>query len=83
VRTLGERLVEGLGELPGVLEVRGRGLMVAAELSVSAPELVRRALHEQRLVVNATGPATLRLLPPLVVSEAEIDDALSRLKSLL
>ena len=39
------------------------------------PEMARRALLEQRLVVNATGPATIRLEPPLVVSEAEIDEA--------
>jgi acetylornithine/succinyldiaminopimelate/putrescine aminotransferase len=49
---------------------------------VSAPELARRALLEERLVVNATGPGTIRFEPPLVVSDAEIDDALSRLHSL-
>ena len=42
-----------------------------------APELARRALLEQRLVLNATGPATIRLEPPLVVGEQEIDEALS------
>ena len=47
-----------------------------------APELARRALLEQRLVVNATGPATIRLEPPLIVSEEEIDDALARLEAL-
>ena len=40
------------------------------------PELARRALLEQRLVVNATGPGTIRLEPPLIVSEEEIDEAL-------
>ena len=58
--------------------------MVAAELARDdAPELARRALLEQRLIVNATGPSTLRFLPPLVVSPPEIDDALSRLGALL
>ena len=42
--------------LPHVLSVRGRGLMLACELDVAAPEVVRRALLEQRLVLNATGP---------------------------
>jgi acetylornithine/succinyldiaminopimelate/putrescine aminotransferase len=83
VRELGERLLEGARELPGVRAARGRGLMVAFDLDADAPELARRALLEQRLVVNATGPATLRLLPPLVVSQAEIDDALARLRALL
>ncbi len=79
---LGSRLAEGLRELPGVREVRGRGLMLAIELD-DAPGLVRRALLEKRLVLNATGPTTVRFLPPLVVGEAEIDDALTRLGSLL
>ena len=81
---LGQRLADGLRALPGVASVRGRGLMLAAELAEGgAPDLVRRALLEQRLVVNATGPTTVRFLPPLVVSEGQIDDALGRLRALL
>jgi acetylornithine/succinyldiaminopimelate/putrescine aminotransferase len=83
VRELGERLAEGLAELPRVRGVRARGLMVAADVDADAPQLARRALLEQRLVINATGPRTLRFLPPLVVDEAQIDDALDRLRSLL
>jgi predicted acetylornithine/succinylornithine family transaminase len=79
VRELGHRLHAGLERLPHVLSVRGRGLMLACEVDVPAAEVVRRALLEQRLVVNATGPTTIRLLPPLIVSEADIDDALARL----
>jgi acetylornithine/succinyldiaminopimelate/putrescine aminotransferase len=84
VRVLGSRLAEGLERLPYVTSVRGRGLMLAIDLRESspAPELARRALLEQRLVVNATGPATVRLEPPLIVSEQEIDDAVSRLEAL-
>jgi acetylornithine/N-succinyldiaminopimelate aminotransferase len=44
---------------------------------------VRRALLEQRLVCNATGPETIRLLPPLTVGEAEADEAVARLGALL
>ncbi len=84
VRELGARLAEGLARLPGVVEVRGRGLMLACDFEAGGvPELVRRALLEQRLVLNATGPATLRLLPPLTIGEAEADDALARLRALL
>jgi acetylornithine/N-succinyldiaminopimelate aminotransferase len=83
VRELGERLAEGLRELPSVVEVRARGLMVAADVEADAPAVARRALLEQRLVVNATGPATLRFLPPLIVDEADIDEALARLAALL
>ena len=58
--------------------------MVAFELTDGgAPDLVRRALLEQRLVLNATGPTTVRLLPPLVIGEAEADEAVRRLAALL
>jgi predicted acetylornithine/succinylornithine family transaminase len=72
----GARLAAGL---PGA---RGRGLMLAFEVE-DAPGFARRGLLEQRLVVNATGPTTIRLLPPLTVTEAEIDDAIERLNALL
>jgi predicted acetylornithine/succinylornithine family transaminase len=83
VRELGERLLEGLRELPGVHSARGRGLMVAAEIGGEAPDVARRALLEQRLIINATGPTTLRFLPPLIVSAGEVDEALARLRPLL
>jgi acetylornithine/N-succinyldiaminopimelate aminotransferase len=78
VVALGERLRAGLAALPGAANVRGRGLMVAFDCE-QAPALVRRALLEQRIVLNATGPGTVRLLPPLTVSEAELDDGLARI----
>jgi acetylornithine/succinyldiaminopimelate/putrescine aminotransferase len=83
VHERGERLAEGLRELPGVGEIRARGLMVAADVDADAPAVVRRALLEQHLILNATGPGTLRMLPPLVVTDAEIDDALDRLAAVL
>jgi acetylornithine/N-succinyldiaminopimelate aminotransferase len=83
VREQGHRLASGLERLPHVRAVRGRGLMLACELDVGAPEAARRALLEQRLVVNATGPTTLRLLPALIVSAGEVDDALARLHAVL
>jgi acetylornithine/succinyldiaminopimelate/putrescine aminotransferase len=84
VRELGARLQAGLAELPYTRAVRGRGLMVAIDVAeeVSAFELARRALLEQRLIVNATGPATVRFEPPLIVSEEEVDEALARLHAL-
>jgi acetylornithine/N-succinyldiaminopimelate aminotransferase len=83
VRELGTRLAAGLEQLPHVVAVRGRGLILACDLDIPAPELIRRALLEQRLVVNATGPATMRLLPPLTLAEADVDDALGRLRAVL
>ena len=84
VRELGARLATALAELPYVERVRGRGLMLAIDVAggMPAPELARRALLEQRLVVNATGPATIRLEPPLIISEDDVDEAVSRLRAL-
>jgi acetylornithine/N-succinyldiaminopimelate aminotransferase len=83
VRARGRQLAEGLERLSHVVSVRGRGLMLACELDVPASATMRRALLEQRLVLNATGPATLRLLPPLTVTESEVDEALARLAAVL
>ncbi|MEA2154571.1 MAG: acetylornithine/N-succinyldiaminopimelate aminotransferase [Solirubrobacteraceae bacterium] len=84
VRELGAVLAEGLAQLPGVVAVRGRGLMLACDLEAGgAPELVRRALLERHLVLNATGPQTVRFLPPLTIGEDEVADALARVRSLL
>ena len=76
VTARGERLAEGL--TGAGLDVRGRGLMLAIACD-DAPDRARRLLLEQRLVVNATGPDTIRLLPPLTVSEEEIDEAVRRI----
>lgn len=77
VAAKGERLTAGLRAL-GLSGVRGRGLMHAFA-AADAPGLVRRALLEHRLVLNATGPDTVRMLPPLTVTAEEIDEALERL----
>lgn len=82
VRDHGELLQEKLKELPYVVSVRGRGLMVAAEISTEAPALATRALLEQHLIINATGATTLRFLPPLIVTPEEIDDAVDRLRKI-
>ena len=83
VLELGERLGERLAELPAVIEVRGRGLMIGFDVDADAPALVRRLLLEQRLVSNAPGPSTIRLLPPLIVGEEQIDDAVRRIEQVL
>ena len=84
VRLLGERLAAGLASLPYARSARGRGLMRAIDVvdDGTAPALARRALLEQRLVVNATGPGTIRFEPPLLVTEEQLDDALARLRQL-
>ncbi len=79
VRELGEAARGRPRDPPHVTAVRGRGLMLACELDVPAPEVARRALLEQRLIVNATGPTTLRLLPPLTIGADDAEEAVRRL----
>ena len=78
VRELGALLREGLEGLDGVRETRGRGLMIGVGLEggVDAAALGAAALHNG-LVVNVPAPSTLRLLPPLVVEPAQIEDAVA------
>ncbi len=79
-KAAGERLSSGLGELFPEAEVRGRGLLVAVEFaSDAAAEIVERALVAG-LVLNATSSSTLRIAPPLVISDEEIDSGLAILE---
>jgi acetylornithine/N-succinyldiaminopimelate aminotransferase len=76
VLELGRRLCDGLERISAIAEVRGRGLMVGARLEgIEAKEAAGRLL-EQGLIVNPIGADTLRLLPPLIIGEAEVDEAL-------
>lgn len=74
VADVGDYLRERLAALPQVSEVRGLGLLVGADLAegCSAPAVVAAAL-ENGLVLNATGPSTLRFAPPLICSRADVD----------
>ncbi|MBA3865152.1 MAG: acetylornithine/succinylornithine family transaminase [Solirubrobacterales bacterium] len=78
VRELGAVLREGLEALDGVAATRGRGLMVgvALEDGIDAPALAADLL-ERGLVVNVPAPGTLRLLPPLLVEPAQIEQAVA------
>ena len=78
----GSRLAEGLRRLPGVVEVRGRGLLLAAVLDREAGPVVD-ACRDRGLLVLTAGPDVLRLLPPLVVTEAEVDEALGVVEAVL
>jgi acetylornithine/N-succinyldiaminopimelate aminotransferase len=80
VRARGERLAAGLRGLG--LEPRGLGLMLGFDLP-GAQDVARRLLLEHRLVVHATGPETIRMLPPLTVSDDEVDEAVRRVGAAL
>lgn len=63
--------------------VRGLGLMVAFDLKTeTAPKLVSEALS-RGLILNATGPKTIRMVPPLIIGKAEVDEAVATIDGLL
>jgi acetylornithine/N-succinyldiaminopimelate aminotransferase len=82
VRAMGSRLAAGLAALPGVVETRGAGLMLAAELDRPAGPVVGAAL-EAGLLLTSAGEKTLRLTPPLVVSRDEVDQTIEILLEVL
>ena len=71
------------GRSPGVTEVRGRGLLLAAEIPGHDAAAVYRSLLDHGLVANAVGPTSLRFAPPLTVSDAEIDEAVTIVDAVL
>lgn len=80
----GERIMETIRswKLPVVKEVRGKGLMIGIAVTVS-PEEIKHACLDAGLLVLTAGSDAIRLLPPLVISDAEIDRGLEIFKSVL
>jgi acetylornithine aminotransferase len=82
----GDRIRAGLkarlGSLPGVRDIRGRGLMIGIELDRPCGELVKDALGAG-LLINVTRDSVVRLLPPLVVTRADADLIVERLAPLV
>ena len=79
---LGARLLAGLkralGDVPGVKQIRGRGLMLAIELDRPCKKLPMLAL-DAGLLINVTADTVIRLLPPFILTEAEADEIVARL----
>ncbi len=86
-RLAGARLATGLRDMAatgaGISEVRGTGLMVAAELSRPVAAQVASSALAEGLVLNSIGDSVIRFLPPLVCSDAEIDTILGTLDAVL
>jgi acetylornithine aminotransferase len=76
------RLRAELGSHPGVKEVRGQGLMIGVELTKPCGVLINRAA-EAGLLISVTADNVIRLLPPLIITQAEIDELLGLLLPLV
>ena len=77
-----EALATAFAGVPGVVEIRGMGMMIGVQLDRPCGELVRAAL-DAGLVINVTADSVVRMLPPLVMSEAEGREAIARLAPLV
>lgn len=71
------------GNLPHVIDVRGKGLMIGIELDIPHKEPRTRLIKEQHCFTGCAGTSTLRLLPPLCLSMEEAQDFIVRLKAVL
>jgi acetylornithine/N-succinyldiaminopimelate aminotransferase len=83
-RRQGKRIVNALHGVDGIVDVRGRGLMLGIELAEGIDaRSVYAELLERGLIVNAVSPTTIRLVPPITVTESEIDEAAGMIAEVL
>jgi acetylornithine aminotransferase len=80
---VGNYLIEELGKLSGIKEIRGRGLMIGIEFEESIKEIRSRLLFEEKVFTGVAGTNTIRLLPPLCLSMEEAADFMTRFKRVL
>ena len=74
--------LEELRDLPVVKEVRGDGLMLAVELNIPGKDIIKQLL-EQGFILNCTHETVLRILPPFVITEKQIDKFIRALRPVL
>jgi acetylornithine aminotransferase len=80
---VGAYLMEGVRGLPGVKEVRGRGLMIGIEMEEPAEPIRKSLLFEEHIFTGAAGKHTIRLLPSLALSKADAGIFLEKFKNIL
>jgi len=83
VKVLGNTLMEQGSKIPGVKEVRGAGLLIGIELFKANAKHIQKRLEEERILVNAPNPSTLRIAPALITSPADVDFFLTKLALVL
>ena len=80
---VGNHLLESLSSIPGIKEVRGRGLMIGLEFEGSIKDIRLRLLHERHIFTGVAGQNTIRLLPPLTLNLLQADIFIKNLKEVL
>lgn len=80
---VGQYLMDELHQLPGIKEIRGRGLMIGIEFENSIKEIRSRLLFEEKVFTGVAGTNTIRLLPPLCLTMEEAAEFIQRFKKTL
>ena len=83
---IGKHLTDGIGQalagVKGFQEIRGQGLMIGIQLDRPCGALMQRAL-DAGLLISVTADSVVRLLPPLIMTEAEADEVMAILVPLI
>ena len=72
-RIMGEKIVEAIKGTSGITDIRGRGLMIGIDLSVPQADFRKVLREKHHIMTGLTGKYTLRLLPPLVIGDKEVE----------
>lgn len=80
---VGAFLLDELNKLPGIKEIRGRGLMIGIEFEESIKEVRSKLLFEEKVFTGVAGTNTIRLLPPLCLTIEEASEFICRFKKVL
>lgn len=82
--TVGKYLVEQLSGIEQIKQIRGRGLMIGIELDFPVADLRKKLLYEHRIFTgSSSNKQTIRLLPPMIISNKEVDQFITALKEVL
>lgn len=80
---MGNYIMQELRKIPGIKDVRGKGLMIGLEFDYPVKDLRSKLLKEQHVFTGASGTNVIRLLPPLTITKEIADEFISRLKNIL
>ena len=82
-KNVGDYLMEELRKIPGIKELRGRGLMIGLEFEEPIKEIRRKLLFEEKVFTGVAGTNTIRLLPPLCLTKEEAAEFITRFRRVL
>ena len=80
-RKMGEKIIEGIKGVSGIKDIRGRGLMIGIDLSVPQAAFRKVLREKHHIMTGLSGEYTLRLLPPLMIGEREVERFIEAFKA--